>query len=97
GGQNLDANHPNKAGLASMTASMLGESTQNYSGEEMSQELNKIGSSISIYTMEGGTKVIVRSLKKHLGRTLELVEEKLFRPAFDSTEFDRLKNQQLQR
>ena len=97
GGQNLDANHPEKAGLASLTAGMLDESTENYSSEEMSEELNKIGSSISIYITGGNTKIIVRSLKKHLQRTLELVEEKLFRPAFDSTEFDRLKNQQIQR
>lgn len=97
GGYNLDANNTDKAGLASLTAGMLGKSTENYTSEEISEELDNIGSSISIYASQNSTDIVVRSLKKHLDKTLDLVEEKLFRPAFDSTEFKQLKNRQLQR
>jgi zinc protease len=96
GGHQMDANNPKKAGLASLTASMMNESTENYSSEEISEELRKIGSSISISAGDDATNVNIRSLKKNLDRTMELAEEKLFRPAFDSTDFARLKNQQIE-
>ena len=96
GGHRMDANNPKKAGLASLTASMMNESTENYTSEEISEELRKIGSSINVFAGDDGTNVNIRTLKKHLDRTLELAEEIMFRPAFDSTDFARLKNQQIE-
>lgn len=96
GGHKMDANHPQKAGLASLTASMMNESTENYSSVEIQEELRKIGSSIDISAGEDGTTVNIRSLKKNVDRTLELAEEILFRPAFDSTDFARVKKQQIE-
>lgn len=96
GGHQLDANNPQKSGLASLTASMMNESTENYTSEEIQEELRKIGSSISINAGDDGTSVSIRTLKKNLDRTLELAEEIMFRPAFDSTDFARLKKQQIE-
>ena len=96
GGHKMDANDPEKAGLASITASMMNESTENYTAEEISEELRKIGSSINVYAGDDATSVNIRTLKKNLDRTLELAEEMLFRPAFDSTDFARVKKQQLE-
>jgi zinc protease len=96
GGHRMDANDPKRAGLASLTASMMNESTENYSSTEIQEELRKVGSSISINGGDDGTSVSIRTLKKNLDRTLELAEEILFRPAFDTTDFSRLKKQQIE-
>ena len=96
GGHKMDIHNPTKAGLASLTASMMNESTENYTAEEIQEELRKIGSSVNVFASQNGTDINVRTLKKNLDRTLELVEEILLRPAFDSTDFARLKKQQIE-
>ena len=96
GGQQLDATDPSKAGLASLTAAMMNESTKNYSAQEISEELEKIGSSITVSASSNFTTFSVRSLIKNLDRTLEIFQEKLFQPRFDSTDFDRVKKQTIE-
>ncbi|MDH5367522.1 MAG: insulinase family protein, partial [Cyclobacteriaceae bacterium] len=96
GGHKMQANNPTKAGLASLTASMLNEATENYTSEEIADELQKLGSSISINSGRTNTSVSLRSLAKNLDATIKLMEEKLMRPKFDSTDFNRVKKQQLE-
>ncbi|MGD8747655.1 MAG: pitrilysin family protein [Balneolaceae bacterium] len=96
GGHRMDMNDPKKAGLASLTASMMNESTENYSAEDIQEELRKVGSTISVTAGQNGTEVNIRTLKKHLDRTLELAQEILFHPKFDSVDFARVKKQQLE-
>lgn len=96
GGHRMDANSPEKSGLASLTASLMNESTGNYSAEEIQEELRLIASSINISSGNSSTTLTIRTLKKNLDRTLELAEEIFFNPAFDSTDFNRLKKQQLE-
>ncbi|EAW26080.1 putative peptidase [Alteromonadales bacterium TW-7] len=85
-----------KVGLSSMTASLMSESTQNYTTEEMSNALEKLGSQVSIYADKTHTNVYVSTLTKNLDATLKLVEEKLFRPAFNADDFERNKKQIVQ-
>lgn len=85
-----------KAGIASLTADMLDESTANFSGEEIANKLEVLGSSIDIYAGSEDIVVSVSSLKKNLDKTLELVEEKLMKPAFKMDDFNRKKQQQLE-
>lgn len=96
GGHKLDASIPTKAGLAALTASMLNESTENYTAEEIAEELQKIGSSVNISASGHSTNISLQSLVKNIDRTLEIMEEKLLRPKFDSEDFERVKNQQLE-
>jgi len=96
GGQKLDAKDPTKAGLASLTAAMLNESTENFTAEEIALELEKLGSSIGIYGSDNSTIISIRSLVKNLDATLDLLEEKMYRPKFIQEDFDRLKKQQLE-
>lgn len=96
GGQKLDAVNPKKAGLAAMTAEMMNEGTENYTAAEIEKELEKLGSSISIYSGGNSMTVSASSLVKNIDRTLELMEEKLFRPNFTQEDFDRIKKQQLE-
>ncbi|WP_438862624.1 M16 family metallopeptidase [Neptunicella sp.] len=85
-----------QAGLASMTASMMNESTQNFSNEEMSNQLALLGSSISFSAGGRNTVISVSSLRKNLDKTLALLQEKLFSPAFAEDDFERLKQQTIQ-
>lgn len=96
GGHQLSAQNLSKAGVASLTASMLNEDTEKYSAEDITSELDKLGSSISFGASGSDMTVSVFSLVKNLDKTLELLEEKLFRPAFNAEDFDRLKKQQLE-
>lgn len=96
GGHKFDANDPSKSGLAQITAGLLNESTENYTAEEMQEELRKIGSSINVSGGRSSTTISVNTLKKNLARTMELVEEKLLRPGFVQADFDRVIKQQME-
>ena len=85
-----------KAGLASLTASLLNESTTVRSNEAMSLELQKLGSRVNISARNETINVFVSSLSKNLDATLALVEEKLLKPAFNDVDFNRLKAQTVQ-
>ena len=82
-----------KLGVSSLTADLLNEGTENYTTEQISAELDKIGSSISFYSDKTKTQVVVTTLTKNLDPTLKLLEEKLLHPRFDEKDFKRVKKQ----
>jgi zinc protease len=84
-----------QSGIANLLSDMLNESSQKYSTEEITNELGKLGSSIDFGTDDENITVNVFSLKKNLDATLKLLEERLFRPRFDTTEFATAKSQNL--
>jgi zinc protease len=86
-----------KLGLASLTAGMLNEATEASANEELSNRLQKLGSSVNVRAGNRFATVTVRSLSENLGETMDIVAERLFTPAFAAEDFDRLKNQTLQR
>jgi zinc protease len=90
--------HSNKdqAGLVSLLASTLNESTTKRSAENMSNELQKLGSSVSIYAGTQYLNVNVSTLTKNLDATMILVNEKLMMPAFIESEFSRNKSNAIQ-
>lgn len=96
GGHMMDANSPEKAGLASLFAAMMEEDSKNYTAEEFSVELDKLGSSINFSASTDGTRITVRSLKKNLNRTMELLEEKMLNPVFTEEAFARNKKQTME-
>ena len=82
-----------KAGLASLTASLMNEGTTNYLKEELSNELAKLGSNISISASGRNTTIRVSSLVKNLDATLTLMVDMMLNPAFEQADFARVKNQ----
>ena len=85
-----------KAGLVHLLAAMLNESTALRSAESMSNELEKLGSSVHISSSDEYLSVSVNSLTKHLNATMDLVNEKLMQPAFIESEFQRNQNNAIQ-
>jgi len=96
GGHQMESLNPAKAGVASLTASMLNEASEKYSAEEISSKLSKLGSTISFSGGTNQTTIWVESLTKNLDSTLALLEERLLHPKFDQEDFDRLKKQRLE-
>ncbi|MCQ1057490.1 insulinase family protein [Photobacterium sp. ZSDE20] len=85
-----------KAGLAKMTASMMAEASQESTVEELSSRLDRLGSTVSFSAGKYGTVVSVTSLTKFLPETLDIMQERLFQPAFDPADFARVKQQALE-
>ncbi len=85
-----------KAGLASLTASMMNESTENLSNEELANQLALLGSSIRFSAAGRTTQVTVSSLSKNLDKTLAILQQQLFTPAFLPEDFNRLKQRLMQ-
>jgi len=74
----------------------MSESTSKYTSEEISVELQKLGSSISFSASAEGTIMYIESLTKNIDATLTIAEEKLLRPAFNNDDFKRVKKQTLE-
>lgn len=95
-GGNIALNDQKKTGLASLTAQMMEQATQNYTNEQFDNELSKLGSSISFGAGDDYTYISVTCQKKNLDKTLILLEEKLFRPKFTAEDFKRIQKQTAQ-
>ncbi|MBY5990570.1 M16 family metallopeptidase [Ferrimonas balearica] len=87
---------PAQAGLAQLTAAMMGESTERFSTPQFAEELEKLGSRISVGASGYRTYVSVSALSRNLAPTLALLEERLWHSAFNETDFARVKEQHIQ-
>ena len=85
-----------KAGLASMTAQMMNESSTMRSSVELANELSILGSDIRFTAAGRFTNIYVSSLTKNLDKTMAILVEKLFSPAFLPQDFAQLKQRSLQ-
>lgn len=83
-------------GLAQLTASMMSEATKSHSAEELSNELNKLGSSVNFSSGDQFATVNIRTLTKNLDKTLEIALEKLTEPKFTQDDFDRVQKQSIE-
>jgi zinc protease len=96
GGHLTQGNDTSRLGLAGMAAAMLNEDTKNYTVEQLSMELQKLGSSISVSSELDGVVFQMQSLKKNLDKTLALLEERMLNPKFTPEAFSRLQKQSLE-
>ena len=62
-------------GLAALTANMMNEATEQSSNEELSDRLQKLGSSVSFQAGNDETVATVRSLTRNLDETLAILAE----------------------
>lgn len=83
-----------QSGRSAILASMLKESTEKSTAEEISARLELLGSSISAYNSKEKLNVSVSSLSENLTETMKVLEEVLFYPAFKADELDRIKKEQ---
>ena len=89
----LTSDQLKKIGVAELTASMLNEGTKNFTTEQISAELEKLGSSISFDANKSSSTIQISCLKKNVDATLKIFEEKLLNPGFNSEDFKLAKKQ----
>ena len=91
GGMMLD--DPEKIGVANLITDMMMEGTANKTPLELEEAIDALGSSISMFTGKSSINIEAFTLKRNFNETLALVEEILFEPRWDSSEFERIKRQ----
>jgi zinc protease len=84
-----------KSGMAQLLTSMLQQSSLKTSAEELENRMNRLGSSINMYAGDEDVTIIIQALSANLKATLQIVEEQLFEPKFDASEFEIEKKKQL--
>jgi zinc protease len=96
GGGLFSVANPAKAGLAGIVARMMNEETKNYTAEQFTSELDKLGSSITVYSEPDAISIDVSTLTKNLPKTMTLLQERLFNPKFTQDALDRIKKQTME-
>lgn len=93
GGRLAELKDPNKMGMVNLFTRMMEEDTKNKTSEQMTMELEKLGSSISFNLDLNELTVNVRCLKQNFQQTMILLQERLTAPLFKTETFNRLKNE----
>jgi zinc protease len=83
------------AGAAKLAANMLDEGTKSRTSLQISDELQRLGATLSTGANLDQTFVGLSALKANLDRSLEVFADVLRNPSFPQADFDRLKKQQL--
>ncbi|MDQ2720463.1 MAG: insulinase family protein [Bacteroidota bacterium] len=96
GGTIVEQNDLSKAGLASLFADMMSEDTKDRSSEDVNLALEKLGSSINVYSSTDAVVFSVQSLSKNLSKTLAILQERMLRPKFTEETFNRIKRQTIE-
>jgi len=92
-GSSLDLEE--KAGLASLTASMMDEGTTGRDALQIADDMDFLGATLSITSGVDATFATLRTLKEHLNSAMEIYADVLLRPAFPGKEWDRVKKTHL--
>ena len=85
-----------KAGLSSLTTALMREATLTRSAAEFSEELERIGASVSVGSGQYATTVTLNTLTKHLDKAMPLMMERMLKPAFTEEDFARIKSQTIE-
>jgi zinc protease len=81
-----------KAGLASLVASMMNEGTKTKTPEELELAIGLLGASIYFSSGNENISLNVSTLEKNFEKTLALVEEMLLQPRWDEEQFELAKS-----
>ncbi len=76
-----------KAGTASLMAQLMNEGTATKTPEELEEAIDLLGASINIRARDEALVISVNTLSRNFEKTVDLVEEMLLEPRWDSTEF----------
>lgn len=96
GGHLMEADKKIKVGTSYITAQLIEEGTKNKTSEQLSEALDKLGSTISFSSGVDASTIYVESHIDKLDQTLEIFKEMLFTPRFDAKDFERIKKQNLE-
>lgn len=89
GGHLLD--DKNKNGVANLMTDIMMEGTATKTPEQLEEEIEMLGASISMYTTNESIVVQGNTLTRNFDKTMDLVKEILLEPRWDEEEFARIK------
>lgn len=78
----------NKAGVSSLTGSLLGNGSKNIAKDEFNEEIDFLGARLNF----GSQSAYASSLSKYFPRMMELMADAAINPNFTQEEFDKEKN-----
>ena len=73
---------PVQSGIAGLLVKMLDQSTMKYEAAAIEEQLELLGSEVSISSDDEEINISITTLTRNLDATLALVEEKLLHPKF---------------
>lgn len=88
-------NPADKAGLAVLTAQVMGEATASRSVEKLAGAEEEIGTRIGVGASMDGATASMTVLTNHTGEGLDLLSDVIQHPAFNASDLDRLRKQRL--
>lgn len=89
------ADPQNRAGLASMTASLLDDGTKTRSAVDIANALQSIGANLGTGSGWDSANVTMQSLTKNVDQALEIYADVVTNPIFPETELETLRNRTL--
>jgi zinc protease len=84
-----------RAGLASVTAALLDRGTARRTALDLASELQSIGANLNASAGWDATTISLTTLKRHLGKALDIYSDAILNPAFAEGEVTRIKTQRL--
>jgi zinc protease len=81
----------NKPGVSNLLAGVIMEGTKNKTSAELSAQIEKIGSTIRVFSGDESIVFQASCLANKFEETYKLIEEIIFEPRWDSTQFQILK------
>ena len=82
-----------KQGLANLTAALLTRGTKSYSAQALAEELDFLGTSLSVDAGNDATTISLTTLTKNLDRSFALLAEVILSPSFPQDEFERIRRE----
>ncbi len=82
-----------KQGLANLTAELLTRGTTSYSAQALAEELDFLGTSLSVQAGNDATTIRMTTLTKNLDRSFALLAEVVLSPTFPQDEFERIRKE----
>jgi zinc protease len=92
GGSTFDGNLP---GLASMTSELITKGTTNRTANEIAEEIDFVGGSLSSNSSWDGSEVFIAVLRNHLSTGIDLLQDIVLHPTFPNDEIERVKIQRI--
>ena len=91
----FSADAPNARGLQNLTLSLLEEGADGMTSQQIAEEQERLGASISASGSADRSTVMLAALSANLGPSLDLLADVVQRPTFAPAEIDRVRTQTL--
>ena len=86
----------NKVGVANLMSDIMMEGTKTKTPVELEEAIDELGASINMYTTKESVVIDANCLASKFYEVYSLVEEILFEPRWDETEFERVKRETME-